>query len=209
MASQKEIDSYYRDQSIQVTDMGTKMLTAAYTWYGLKRMDSMYCNKILNMPNKKYADKLRKEIQENPHLHEKIKENLLYNLKNMRKELNAASQRRWEALEAKKPYRGRRVIVHSGLNQGIVGTVRWFDEGHIGMGRVGVDSDNRYWMGYVYDTNNTQYYDREQVQVISEEQYQEELVLEQLVVDLLEEQRKEEKQAEWEKENPQLEFDFK
>lgn len=153
------------DQAVRRSTCLDREFVSAYTPWGIRQMDTNYCNLIGNMPSKEYADKLEKEIINNPHLHDIIKENLLSNLEMCRKDIGSESLKRWQDIEDKKPYPGRTVEILVGHNKGIVGTVIWFDEGNLGKGRVGVTSNNKnFWS--LSSSDNEAYYDRNEVEVV-------------------------------------------
>ena len=166
--SAKQIDSYYIDQAMVSTQYFDRHLFAVYTPHGIRMLEGAYCEKMRNMPTKEYADDLRREIKKNPHLHEKIKENLLLNLKNYRKLIGPDSKARWQEIEDKTPYEGRKVRIKCGVNKDMIGVIVWYDPGNLGIGRVAVKSDNpKFWPSlYRSESDPVQYYDRQEVEVI-------------------------------------------
>ena len=57
---------------------------ASYTPLGIAEMDTAFCRRIQGLTSTAEADQIEREIRENLHLHQEIKDNLLYNLKNYR-----------------------------------------------------------------------------------------------------------------------------
>lgn len=160
-----KIESLYVDQAMVSNQYFDRRVCSTFTLWGIRQMDSMFIKKIMNMPTKKYADNLRREIKQNPHLHSKIKENLLENLKNYRKKIGPQSLARWKAIEDATPYEGKTVRILSGRNRGIIGTVIWYDAGEIGSPRIGVKSNDLNFWGSLYD-KNVGYFSDTEVEVI-------------------------------------------
>lgn len=57
---------------------------AAYTPEGIRQLDSEFCQRILSAKTVADFEQIEKDIWANPHLHTKIKSNLLLNLHNAR-----------------------------------------------------------------------------------------------------------------------------
>jgi len=214
----KQIESYYRDQAPYSSKVEDRHISATFTPHGIRQIDSLFIRKIQNLPTRKYADQVKKEIIENPHLHEKIKENLLLNLKNMREEIGPESKARYDRMEAATAYEGRRVMIRWGPNAGIVGTVVWRDEGSIGCPRMAVESNNPYFLGsLMHDLTSKRlgreekprnYFSKEDLIVISEEDFELYEMLDLELSNLMKAAEAEERQHKWEAANPQLEFEF-
>lgn len=78
MSRRLNLDRIYLDQAMSSTRAGDRVFTAAYTPYGIHRLDSRYIRRIQSGHGSKA--KLRAEIKANPHLHKTIKNNLIGNL---------------------------------------------------------------------------------------------------------------------------------
>jgi hypothetical protein len=74
-----DIEDLYVDETIRKITVGDQCITSFYTPYGIKQMDSDYGRRIRS--GTEDLKKLRREIKLNPHLHRRIKRNLLYNLR--------------------------------------------------------------------------------------------------------------------------------
>lgn len=114
-------DPRYRDQAVYGLHHPGIHITSFYTPHGIQKLDTLFSNRIRsfgdgkpfiqhsysysecrwNLPPKKEVENiwnddyptLKKDIEENPHLHADIKANLLFNLENYRK-LPTATKRR-------------------------------------------------------------------------------------------------------------------
>jgi hypothetical protein len=86
---EEEIQGYYVDQAPyrNAGSIGDKYLrvSAIYTPWGIHRLDDEFARRIHVMTSVAEADKIKADIEANPHLHAKIKENLLENLSNFRR----------------------------------------------------------------------------------------------------------------------------
>ena len=71
------MDKMYVDQSMKNSQYGDRNLFSAYTPYGIKQIDSEFAKRIMEGDEPK---ELREDIKENPHLHRRIKRNLIFNL---------------------------------------------------------------------------------------------------------------------------------
>lgn len=76
----ERIEDYYVDQQYEYFGRPGYQFFNAYTPYGIQRLDSQYGERIRGGQEDK--KELAKEIRKNIHLHKKIKENLLWNLRN-------------------------------------------------------------------------------------------------------------------------------
>jgi len=70
-----DMEAMYVDQSFNLG-----YVSSFYTPYGIKGIDSGFAQRIMKLEED--PKKLKKEIKENPHLHKRIKRNLIFNLKN-------------------------------------------------------------------------------------------------------------------------------
>jgi hypothetical protein len=77
----RDIKDYYFDQSKRCVIFGDRAITSFYTQTGVSQIDEWFSKQIRN--GSKFTSKeLVKMIRRNPHLHNVIKTNLLYNLTN-------------------------------------------------------------------------------------------------------------------------------
>lgn len=76
----ENIDDIYIDQSINQIRIHDIYISSVYTPFGIKQIDSMFTKRIINLNED--PNKLRKEIEDNHHLHKTIKDNLITNLNN-------------------------------------------------------------------------------------------------------------------------------
>jgi hypothetical protein len=98
------LEEIYRDQAFEQTHVYDRVISSFYTPEGIRRIDKRFCHRIMAFkrgekfieysynysfkpPRKEVEyewddtyDSLKKDIEENPHLHSIIKENLLHNL---------------------------------------------------------------------------------------------------------------------------------
>lgn len=92
-------EEIYLDQAVKQTSMFDRRITSFYTPEGIRRMDTQFSKRIMAFKRgesytkynwrgevdwvyKDTLDGLKREIEECPHLHSTIKENLLFNLTN-------------------------------------------------------------------------------------------------------------------------------
>lgn len=160
------LDKLYVDQAIRSSTYGDRNIFSAYTPWGIRQLDSYYGNLIRTLPNKLFATKLRKEIKNNPHLHKKIKENLLFNLDNYRKEITSENQRKWDEAESLKPRKGKKVRILTGYNKDTIGVVTWYEESPMGT-RLGVTSDSPKFSPYLLSKERNAFYNSIEVEVIN------------------------------------------
>lgn len=80
----KNIDwnDIYRDQSIHQSVFGDRVFTSFHLKVGLKRIEGFFTREIRCEECKYSKEDLTKMIENNPHLHNIIKTNLLVNLNN-------------------------------------------------------------------------------------------------------------------------------
>ena len=83
MPKKESCQDYYVDQS----PANGPNCWGSLSEQNLKDIDKDFCDKICNMTTMRQADRIARDIEDNEHLHEKIKENLLYNLEKYRKAL--------------------------------------------------------------------------------------------------------------------------
>jgi hypothetical protein len=77
-----DMEKIYRDQAKRSVVYGDRRITSFYLPHGIRQLDSEYSQRIMNMHESKEDPKnLRNDIKTNPHLHRKIKRNLLFNLR--------------------------------------------------------------------------------------------------------------------------------
>lgn len=75
------MDKDYVDQvGMKKFRFADRQIASFYLPYGIKQLDSEYAERIIS--SKENSKRLKKEIKSNPHLHWKIKRNLLFNLRN-------------------------------------------------------------------------------------------------------------------------------
>lgn len=87
ISTAKEVQSWYIDQApLSDSYKGGNFYTTLPS-FGVRQIDSDFCNKIIGLKNRETGILLKRAIKSNIHLHEKIKENLLLNLKNKMKTL--------------------------------------------------------------------------------------------------------------------------
>lgn len=75
------VDELYRDQAVLRYRFFDRGFFCALTPYGVKELDSAYARRILAGKN---LVELAREIRRDPHLHFKIKDNLLLNIRRRR-----------------------------------------------------------------------------------------------------------------------------
>lgn len=75
----KSIQNIYQDQCMVNVKLGDKRLFAPYTPYGIEQMDRQYSSCILLGIGTK--EKLKQHIQDNAHLSQELKDNLILNLR--------------------------------------------------------------------------------------------------------------------------------
>jgi hypothetical protein len=94
----KDIDDMYWDQALvnQKWDTGEhrRYFFAGYTPYGIRGIDSYFCNIIKGLKTLEEAYKIEEQLIYCPHLHLKIKENLSQNLNRMIEEISLRSNKR-------------------------------------------------------------------------------------------------------------------
>lgn len=85
-------EDIYVDQSMYCKRIGDRTLFAPYTPDGIRVIDTMYANCIIAGVGT--IEKLTRHIQENPHLHKTLKDNLILNMRHFGKcnELCAADR---------------------------------------------------------------------------------------------------------------------
>lgn len=80
------MDKIYVDQGGSRVFFADRCISTFYTPFGIKQLDSEFSKRIMDLRNDpekiKNSKILLKEIKENPHLHRKIKRDLIVNLKN-------------------------------------------------------------------------------------------------------------------------------
>lgn len=76
----ESVENYTIDYAATQIRYGERVLSSAYTWYGIKKMDCWYFKQIRLEDCKYSKDELADAIKTNPHLHNIIKTNLLSNL---------------------------------------------------------------------------------------------------------------------------------
>lgn len=84
----EDIEDLYVDQAMvrEVWNLKTpRNFFAAYTQYGIRRIDSYFCDRIRNLKSYEEALEVEEQLIYCPHLHIKIKENLAENLSNIMK----------------------------------------------------------------------------------------------------------------------------
>lgn len=75
-------DSMYRDYAQEYSTYADRSFFASYTPFGIQKIDSYFCYRILTLESKEEALILEEEIIGCHHLHIKIRENLIGNLFN-------------------------------------------------------------------------------------------------------------------------------
>lgn len=80
----KDIDSLYYDQKFTKTYLGMgREMSAGYTPYGIRRIDSYFCDRAQNLTSYEEFIELEKTLILCPHLHMCIKDNILQNMYSM------------------------------------------------------------------------------------------------------------------------------
>lgn len=83
MSNKKKSENIYDDQTIVHTKIGDKTWYCPYTNDGIRMLQRMYANCI--MAGVGTVEKLTKHIQDNPHLHQTLKNNLILDMRHFGK----------------------------------------------------------------------------------------------------------------------------
>ena len=79
-ALRNKIQGYYVDQAFQLAVDDDHCIISGLTPWGVHGIDSTFIDRIRSMTTIAEAEQIKRDIKANPHLHAKIKENLLLNL---------------------------------------------------------------------------------------------------------------------------------
>jgi len=81
--SKKQSEDIYADQTTVRTTLGDKTWYCPYTSDGIRMLEGVYANCI--MAGIGTVEKLTKHIQDNPHLHQQLKDGLILNMRHFGK----------------------------------------------------------------------------------------------------------------------------